>query len=220
MPRGAIRALIIIGLLILLFGRFCGLPASKIIGFAMIGAGLYFGLEPGGVLRKEEVIDRWSILIGGGQGKSGEIFNNTEHFLRRANVSDVAMERKELAPTLMKGIFGGGRRTFEVVTETGNPKLKPYQMFIGARDYGNNLDVSWYLTFKFTVWQAILSAIPFVGGMSKNSNDLDLFEEQDLRAYVTNAHHCLLEAVDKLMLDLHQDPSKIERKSKGFLGIS
>jgi hypothetical protein len=135
-------------------------------------------------------------------------------------VSDVAIERKELAPTLMKGIFGGGRRTFEVVTETGNPKLKPYQMFIGARDYGNNLDVSWYLTFKFTVWQAILSAIPFVGGMSKNSNDLDLFEEQDLRAYVTNAHHCLLEAVDKLMLDLHQDPSKIERKSKGFLGIS
>jgi len=41
-----------------------------------------------------------------------------------------------------------------------------------------------------------------------------------LRAYVTNAHHCLLEAVEKLMVDLNQDPAKIERKSRGFLGIS
>jgi hypothetical protein len=51
-------------------------------------------------------------------------------------------------------------------------------------------------------------------------SDLDLFDQQDLRTYSTNAHHCLLKAVDKLMLDLNQDPSKIERKSRGFLGIS
>jgi hypothetical protein len=73
-----------------------------------------------------------------------------------------------------------------------------------------------------------LLILPFVlvGGLAsrvkekRGGLDLDLFDEQDLRAYVTNAHHCLLEAVNKLMLDLNQDPSKIDRKSRGFLGIS
>ncbi|MEW6675409.1 MAG: hypothetical protein AB1348_05320, partial [Nitrospirota bacterium] len=49
---------------------------------------------------------------------------------------------------------------------------------------------------------------------------LDLFDQQDLTAYVTNAHHCLIEAVEKLMLNIGQDPSRIDRKSRGFLGIS
>jgi len=41
-----------------------------------------------------------------------------------------------------------------------------------------------------------------------------------LRAYTTNAHHCLIKAVEKLMTNLNQDTSKIDRKSRGFLGIS
>jgi hypothetical protein len=48
----------------------------------------------------------------------------------------------------------------------------------------------------------------------------DLFDEQDLRAYVTNVHHSLLKAVENLMLSLKQDPSTIDRKSRGFLGVS
>lgn len=50
--------------------------------------------------------------------------------------------------------------------------------------------------------------------------ELDLFDQQDLTAYVTNTHHCLIEAVEKLMLNMGQDPSKIDRKSRGFWGIS
>lgn len=190
------------------------------------------------VVRKEEVIDSWSVLIGGGQGKAEEIFNNTESFIQRTNAPNVKTVRKKLAPGIVRGLFGA-KRDFEVVTETGNPRLKPYQMFIGARNYGNNLDISWYLNFRPGFKQRVLAfflAIPilnllflpfaFVGGLTsmarekRGSLDLDLFDEQDLRAYVTNAHHCLLEAVDKLLTDLHQDTSKIDRKSKGFLGIS
>ena len=36
---------------------------------------------------------------------------------------------------------------------------------------------------------------------------------------MTNAHHCLLVAVDEVMVSLNQDPSKLDRKSRGFLGI-
>lgn len=50
--------------------------------------------------------------------------------------------------------------------------------------------------------------------------DLDVFDQQDLNAYVSNAHHCLLEAVSAVMRESSQDLSLIERKSRGFLGIS
>lgn len=215
MIKALIRVLVIVGLIFFVIPS----PAGKLIGILMIAGGLYLGLMPNGVLRKEEVIDKWAVLIGGGQGKAKEIFSNTENFLKQTEAPGVAMERKKLSPNVTGG-FVGNTRDFEIITTTGNYKLSPYQMFIGARDYGNNLDVSWYLTFRPSTLLAILSVIPFLGGLSKTTEDLNLFDEQDLRAYVTNAHHCLLEAVDRLMIGLNRDPSKIDRKSKGFLGIS
>lgn len=190
------------------------------------------------VLKKEEVIDSWSVLISSGQGKAEEIFGNTNNFILQTKAPNVKLERKAMAPGIVRGLFGT-KRDFLIVTEKGNPRLKPYQMFINARDYGNNLDVSWYLTHRPTFWQKVMASLltipvlnflvlPFaltkgLTSMAKEKRgglDLDLFDEQDLRAYITNAHHCLLETVEKLMVDLHQDPSKIDRKSRGFLGIS
>lgn len=106
------------------------------------------------------------------------------------------------------------------MTDLESFRLKPYQIFINARDYGDNLDVSWFLTYRPLLWQAALSLLPFVNMIPKTLSDLDLFDQQDLRAYTTNAHHCLLKAVEKLMGGLNQDPSKMDRKSRGFLGIS
>jgi hypothetical protein len=40
-----------------------------------------------------------------------------------------------------------------------------------------------------------------------------------LSVFKTNSHQCMMKAVDKLMLGLGQDPTKIERKSRGFIGI-
>lgn len=190
------------------------------------------------VVKKEEVVESWSILIGGGQGRPEEIFTNTDNFIAQTKAPNVKNERKKLAPGLFRGLFGA-KRDFLVVTETSNPRLKPYQMLIGSRDYGNNLDVSWYLTYRLTFWERVLSLLLMIPALNlvllpfamlkgatrlakegKAGMDLDLFDEQDLRAYVTNAHHCLVEAVEKMMVDLRQDPSKIDRKSRGFLGIS
>jgi len=41
-----------------------------------------------------------------------------------------------------------------------------------------------------------------------------------LIAFATSVHHSLLKAIEKLFQRLNQDPSKINRKSRGFLGIS
>jgi hypothetical protein len=66
----------------------------------------------------------------------------------------------------------------------------------------------------------LASLIPFVKAASEALRELDLFDQQDLRAYATIVHRSVLKSVDKLMLDLKQDPSKMERRSRGFLGIS
>lgn len=183
-------------------------------------------------MRKEQEVDNWSVLIRGAQGKAGNIFGNTGNFIDQTNVPDVNVERRKVTPGFIRGLFGA-KRDFLVVTQTTNRRLRPYQMFIGARDYGNNLDVSWYLIYRLSFTQrliAFLRVLPvisllFLGGELENKEkkgdpNLDFFDEQDLRAYVTNAHKCVQDAVDKLMLELNQDPSKIDRKSRGFLGIS
>ncbi|HEX77591.1 MAG TPA: hypothetical protein G4O03_04165 [Dehalococcoidia bacterium] len=102
-----------------------------------------------------------------------------------------------------------------------NEGLSDYRMYVSARDYGNNLDVSWYLTCEPGFFKRSFSGLLTKGASDKAlSFALDLFKQQDLRAYVTVVHHCLLKAVELLMTGLGQDASKIERKSRGFLGVS
>lgn len=201
-------ALLVIGIILIVVGiKFEAMPAT-VIGAIMAVIGIALIIPA--MLRKEEVIDTWAVLIENGQGKAEDVFKDTTHFVEESKAPNLKMAMKKLAPGIIKGILGE-KRDFLVVTETGNLRLTPFQIFLNARDYGNNLDVSWYLTYRAGFFRRV---IPRAIG------DLDLFDQQDLRAYTTNAHHCLLKAVEKLMSGLQQDPSKIDRKSRGFLGIS
>jgi len=38
------------------------------------------------IVKSEQVVDSWSVLIEGAQGKAGNIFGNTENFIDRSNV--------------------------------------------------------------------------------------------------------------------------------------
>ena len=91
---------------------------------------------------------------------------------------------------------------------------------MSARPYGINLACEWNLTYKPTPLIAFLSLILYVNVIPQTLGDIDLFDQQDLRAYASNAHHCMLRAMQELMLKLHQDPSTLNRQSKGFLGLN
>jgi len=172
------------------------------------------------ILKGRQVIDSWSVLISGAKGKAEDIFRDTEEFIKKSGAPNIQMKRRTVSPGIFKRLLGK-KREFLVVTEKDSMKLKPFQMFINARDYGNNLDVCWYLTYRIGIKQMLTALfVPLAAAIQGILMKLDLFDQQDLRAYVTNAHHCLLEAVEKLMVSLNQDPSKIDRKSRGFLGIS
>jgi len=219
MSKAAIWASFLVGFFLLVVGLAFGSEAMWIIGILMLGGGLFLGLRPGGVLRQEEVLERWGILIESAQGKAEQIFQDSETFIKESQAPSIEMKRQDMAPGLMRGLWGT-RRNFLVVTDRENLRMSPYQIFLNARDYGKNLDISWHLTFRPTLWQAALSLIPFVRVTPRDLSDLDLFDQQDLTAYTTVAHHSILKAVEKLKLDLNQDTSKIDRNTRGFLGIS
>jgi len=96
-----------------------------------------------------------------------------------------------------------------------------YRMYIGVRDFGNNLDVTWLLTVEPRWFKSLArgAAIVASAGAAGALMGVDIFDQQDLRAYVTVTHHCLLKAVKNLMKELRQDFSQIQRKSKGFLEV-
>ncbi len=197
---------------------------------------IYAALYLPRILAKDQVIDQWDYLISGAEGQGESVVETARQLLTETRAPDVKLEYREISPGLIRGLLGTSR-CFLVIANIANFNLKPFQLYLNTRDYGVNLQVCWYLIQRPSSWykaMMVMLCIPLLNllvlpfylvvrfAVSRQSGllGLDIFDEQDLRAYVTNAHHCVLEAVEKLMLDLHQDPSQLQRCSKGFLGIS
>jgi hypothetical protein len=67
----------------------------------------YIGYKNTGfILTREEIIDRWSVLIEDGKGKAHQIFTDTEDFIKKSEAPKLSVERKEIAPTIAKDILG------------------------------------------------------------------------------------------------------------------
>jgi hypothetical protein len=195
-----------------------------IIGLLMIGGGIFLGLRPGGILRKEQTIDTWGALIDeacvdDGHERADTMYREITQQLEQSEAPNLKVERKFVSPTFLRSI-AGQQREFLVLTDTTNYHLEPYQIYISARPYGVNLSSEWFLTYKPKLWMAALSLIPYVSLVPRTLSDIDFFEQQDLRAYLANAHHCTIRAVQELMVYLHQDPEKLDKTSKGFFNVS
>ena len=200
------------------FGSFLSIAKGDFaLGFVglLFSSGLFWLLHKPEVLRREEVVERWGYLVEGAQGRVEEVFRDIGLFINETKATWIKARRRKVSPSIFKGMLGESR-DFLVATDRSNPRLSAYKVYINVRDYGNNLDVSWYLTYKLGFLQSLLYSMT----QSKFEPSLNLFEEQDLRAYVTLVHHSTLKALEKLMLSLDQDFSKVDRRSKGFLGVS
>jgi hypothetical protein len=221
--KAAIWVLIGFGLLLLMASNFFGITPG-LLGLAMIAGGLFLGLRPGGILRKESTIDTWGALldeacVDDGHERADNMYREITQQLDTTEAPNLKVERKFVSPTFLRSI-AGQQREFLVLTDTTNFRLEPYQIYISARPYGINLSAEWFLTYKPKIWMAALSLIPFVSLVPRTLSDIDFFDQQDLRAYVANAHHCTIRAVQELMVYLHQDPEKLDKASKGFFNVS
>jgi hypothetical protein len=96
--------------------------------------------------------------------------------------------------------------------------LRDYHLFIIARNFGKDLDVSWFLTVAPSFLKRTVSKYA-MGNPNAISMSLDVFDQQELSAFSTVTHHCLLKSVKALMEELEQDFSTLNTKSKGFLEV-
>lgn len=172
-------------------------------------------------LKDEKLLDSWGVVIENSAGKQDYLLNLIQWRIEISELPEITWETVEASTGFFKGLLGK-KRTYLMVR---NKVLKDYRMYVGARTYGRHLDFSWFLTIEPGFFKSMASKI-LSNVLTNNSNpnalsfNLDLFDQQDLRAYVTSVHRCCVKrAVEQLVAELGQQSSNFDWKSKGFLSI-
>lgn len=167
-------------------------------------------------LNDEKVLDQWGVVLEGGAGKEAALLQSVDSTLKASDLPGVRWQQVEAQPSMLKGLFGNKRSYLMVTSEA----VKDYRMYVGARDFGKHLDVSWFLTVEPGFFKSAFSAMLAHGNYQAMSFNLDIFKNQDLRAYVTSVHRfCVRGAVEQVAGQLGQDTSGFDWKSRGFLQV-
>jgi hypothetical protein len=108
------------------------------------------------------------------------------------------------------------KRQFLVVRHNS---LRDYRMFINIRSFGAHLDASWYVTIEPRFLKRTLSKYT-QGNANALSQNIDIFSQQDLSAYVGITSSCVMRALEMLLEELKLDPTRLHNtQSKGFLSV-
>jgi hypothetical protein len=146
-------------------------------------------------------------------------------------VPNLKVHYKEVSGGTIGSFFKAHRR-FLVVD---NKYFRGYRAFIGARDYGNQLSVTWYLTVKQT-WLGKLTflasksaavsifcfPILIIAKMFQLGKGyvipemMDLFDLEELSCYVSTVHAAVKAATEETLKEIDLDFTKADVKSRGF----
>ena len=160
------------------------------------------------ILRSDAVLDSWKYIVDQGAGRGDFVLGTTERLVIDAHMPQVTTSQEPVAMELF-----GEKRPFLIVTNT---KHKEYKMYISARDFGANLDVSWYFTATPTFLKRTLSKYA-TGNPQDLTMRVSLFAQQDVSAFKAITHNCVTRTLDGLLEELKLDPSGLNRESRGFL---
>jgi hypothetical protein len=157
--------------------------------------------------KRQKVIDNWATIIERGAGRDTWFLGEVEKMVIDADMTGLRSSQMNV----QSGIFGQARPFLVVSLE----RLRKHTMFIGARDFGAHLDISWFVT----LYQGRIEN--FLFGKSANNPRLRMtvFSQQDLSAFTFVVHRCVLEAARMLMEELSLDPTGMNTKSNGFLSV-
>jgi hypothetical protein len=159
-------------------------------------------------LRGEKVMDKWATIVENGAGRDKWVLDTSEEYIKNSNMPGVWCGQSEVS---LSGVFSP-KRPFLLLYHSG---LKAYRMYIGARDFGAHLDVSWFVTFYASPLKNLLGRYASPMGLSM---EINTFDQQDLGAIITIAHHCVMRVVTLLNEELNQSPT-MNTQSKGFLSV-
>jgi hypothetical protein len=161
-------------------------------------------------LKNEAVVDKWNTLVMDAAGRGKWVMEQVDKKLGQANLPAVRAVEREVSSGFM-----GAKRPFLIVV---NDNIPDFYLYIGARDYGTHLDVSWYLTVQPSVFRRAFSKYSLRDPLAM-SMQLDFFRQQDLHAFVTVVHHAVKDTVDELLQELGQNPISVGQQSKGILSV-
>lgn len=163
-------------------------------------------------LQKDAVVDTWGAVIPKQSEKAERIYHLVNGAVTELIKTtgegpwrNITVERKDISGVGgVVGMFAEKRNRMIV-------KWHDYKIYVCARPYGSNLDVSWNLTFEPGLFKTLTQI---------DLSSLNAFQLEDLRAFVTVIHRTVTEAVDLIMQEAGLDSAKLNKTSKGFLGVS
>jgi len=164
-------------------------------------------------LKDESIVDEWTTLVERASGQAQFVYGETEKRLGASEIPGGCQWSREEVKA--GGWFSNVKRDFLVVTIE---QFKDYKALIGVRDFGTHLHATEFIVaepgfLKRAIAQK-LAEDPLA--LSRGTN---ILEHQDLVAWRTVVHHCVLDSVKTLMEKIGQDPTKLSTKSKGFLEV-
>src|SRR5215211_7914006 len=117
-------------------------------------------------LRGEKVMDKWATIVENGAGRDKWVLDTSEEYIKNSNMPGVWCGQSEVS---LSGVFSP-KRPFLLLYHSG---LKAYRMYIGARDFGAHLDVSWFVTFYASPLKNLLGRYASPMGLSMEINTFD-----------------------------------------------
>ena len=163
-------------------------------------------------LNQDAVVDSWGTLVSKQAERHKDVYGmigkHIDSVVRIKGQGPWTSISKQQATVAGKRGLGGllGEKRDRLIVRWGD-----YKIYVCSRPYGTDLDVSWNLTFE----PGILKRMTTI-----NYASLNAFQVEDLRAFATLVHRAVTQSVDDVMQEAGLDPDKVNRTSKGFLGVS
>lgn len=148
-------------------------------------------------LVEEQILNSWNSFIPTGAGRGGKFYEAVKQFIATAEIPDVLVETKNVAPLSIKrrGQKDIQHECLHIHGTTG--PIAGYDVYVVAWDYGKHLIVTRYLAVK------------------ASAGELSLFEKEELGACLNLVQSGVIHATEQLMTELRLDLSKINKESTG-----
>jgi len=160
---------------------------------------------------QHKVIAQWSSMIEKARGKGDALLEKVARLIKENNIPNISLTKR------MVSVDGAKPLPFLIAS---NAKAEGYDMYIGAFDYADRLNVLWYVTWE-TSSSLEDNRLKKSGKEGfENEYSLTMLDRQEITNCTTIIHDLLMEEVKQMMSGLNLDFTKIDTHTRGLLNIA
>ncbi len=185
-------------------------------------------------LKESEIVEEWSVLIEGAQGRQQEFYKLIENRLDELEPPKLSVAQEQVFPNFLRRLKGDGK-LFMIIK---SKYFDGYVVNVCAEEYGKQLLIAWYLTQRPSKFMQFMANLPgfvvlviypvyllimFYDKITKRRvtlENMDIFDRQELSAFAGTVHHCVLFGSENIAEAVNFDFSKVDRKTRGFLNLA